>query len=68
MKRSRFTEDQIIGILAAWRAEYNLNRPHSRLGWLTLAEYADTFNPLRDLALSSMQDSAPSTLRRQPHH
>jgi putative transposase len=33
--------------VALWRADYNLNRPHSRLGWLTPAEYADTFNPRR---------------------
>jgi len=46
--------------LAAWRADYNLNRSHSRLGWLTPAEYADTFNPRRDLALRSMASSAPA--------
>ena len=27
--------------LASWRADYNLHRPHSRLGWMTPAEYAD---------------------------
>ena len=46
--------------VASWRADYNLNRPHSRLGWLTPAEYADTFNPRRDLALRSMASSAPA--------
>ena len=46
----------------AWRADYNLNRPHSRLGWLTPAEYADTFNPRRDLTLRSMTGSAPAPL------
>ena len=46
--------------LLAWRADYNLNRPHSRLGWLTPTEYADTFNPRRDLALRSMTSSAPA--------
>jgi putative transposase len=46
--------------LTAWRADYNVNRPHSRLGWLTPNEYADTFNPRRDLALRSMQGSAPA--------
>ncbi len=29
-------------MLQAWRNDYNLNRPHSRLGWLTPTEYADT--------------------------
>mgnify|MGYP006206272261 CR=1 FL=1 len=51
---------QVRSTVAAWRADYNLNRPHSRLGWLTPTEYADTFNPRRDLALRSMQGSAPA--------
>jgi putative transposase len=46
--------------VASWRADYNLNRPHSRLGWLTPAEYADTFNPRRDLPLRSVASSAPA--------
>jgi putative transposase len=45
--------------LRAWRTDYNRNRPHSRLGWLTPTEYADTFNPRRDLTLRSMKSSAP---------
>lgn len=28
--------------VASWRADYNLNRPHSRLGWLTPAGYTPT--------------------------
>lgn len=51
---------QVRATVAAWRADYNFNRPHSRLGWQTPAEYADTFNPRRDLALRSMQGSAPA--------
>lgn len=51
--------------MASWRADYNLNRPHSGLGWLSPTEYADTFNPRRDLALRSMQGSAPA---RVAHH
>jgi transposase InsO family protein len=27
-------------MLAAWRADYNHDRPHSRLGWLSPATYA----------------------------
>lgn len=46
--------------LGAWRADYNLNRPHSRLGWLTPTEYADTFRPQWDLALRSMKSYAPA--------
>ena len=44
--------------MASWRDDYNENRPHSGLGWLTPAEYAQTFNPRRDLTLRSMQGSA----------
>jgi putative transposase len=56
---------QVRATVASWRADYNLNRPHSRLGWLTPAEYAGTFNPRRDLALRSMQGSAPAPVA---HH
>ena len=35
MRRSRFTEEKIIAVLkesaAAWRIDYNTNRPHSSL-------------------------------------
>ncbi|MBK8086447.1 MAG: transposase [Devosia sp.] len=56
---------QVGATVASWRADYNLNRPHSRLGWLTPAEYAGTFKPRRDLALRSMQGSAPAPVA---HH
>lgn len=48
MKRSRFSEEQIIGILkehhacrmiAAWRDDYNQHCPHSSLDGLTPREY-----------------------------
>ena len=26
--------------LDAWRKDYNMNRPHSKLGWMTPADYA----------------------------
>ena len=29
--------------LEDWRRDYNTDRPHSRLGWLTPAAYAATF-------------------------
>jgi putative transposase len=47
-------------ILANWRADYNANRPHSRLGWLTPSEYARTLTPRRDQALRAMEGSAPA--------
>ena len=46
--------------LTSWRADYNINRPHSGLGWMTPNEYADTFNPRRDLTLRSLTGSAPA--------
>ncbi|WP_461383377.1 integrase core domain-containing protein [Devosia indica] len=30
--------------VAGWRMNYNANQPHSRLGWMTPSEYANTFN------------------------
>ena len=50
----------IRATVTAWRADYNLNRPHSGIGWLTPNEYADTFNPRRDLTLRSPTSSAPA--------
>ena len=37
--------------LAAWRTDYNTERPHSRLGWQTPAEFARTFAAQRGLTL-----------------
>lgn len=45
--------------LAAWRDDYNDNRPHSRLGWQTPSAFAQTF-PRRDLALRKLIGSAPA--------
>jgi putative transposase len=46
--------------LAAWRKDYNTERPHSRLGWQTPAEFAKTFTPQRGLTLRNLQSSAPA--------
>ena len=46
--------------LAAWRKDYNTERPHSRLGWQTPAEFAQTFAPQRGLTLHNPQSSAPA--------
>ena len=49
-------------VLQAWRTDYNTQRPHSRIGWLTPVEYARNFNPRRrDPALRSSHSSAPVT-------
>jgi putative transposase len=34
---------QARAVLEAWRRDYNSERPHSRLGWRTPADYAATF-------------------------
>ena len=39
--------------LERWRTDYNLNRPHSRLGWLTPADYAAKFIPAAAAATTS---------------
>ena len=46
--------------LAAWRKNYNTERPHSRLGWQTPAEFAQTFAPQRGPTLRNPQGSAPA--------
>jgi putative transposase len=46
-------------LLEAWRADYNTNRPHSRLGWLTPQAYAATRRPA---ALRYADGSAPRTV------
>jgi hypothetical protein len=45
-------------ILEAWRADYNNERPHSRLGWMSPATYAAA---RRSATLRSADGSAPRT-------
>jgi len=51
-------------LLEAWRADYNTNRPHSRLGWLTPQAYAATRRPA---ALRFTDGSAPRTVSITTH-
>ena len=46
--------------LTAWRMDYNTERPHSRLGWQTPAQFAQTFTQKRGLTLCNPQSSAPA--------
>lgn len=46
--------------LATWREDDNTERPHSGLGWQTLAAFAQTFIPQRGLMLRNPQSSAPA--------
>jgi putative transposase len=45
-------------VLEAWRADYNHDRPHSRLGWMSPAGYAAA---RRSATLRSTDGSAPRT-------
>jgi len=45
-------------VLEAWRTDYNTNRPHSRLGWMSPATYAED---RRSAALRYTDGSAPRT-------
>lgn len=51
--------NQARSALLSWRRDYNDHRPHSGLGWLTPAEFAQTINPRRDAVLRSRNGSAP---------
>jgi putative transposase len=46
-------------ILAEWRADYNANRPHSRLGWMTPLAYAATLVPATERAAAQRGSFAP---------
>ncbi|TAZ67157.1 IS3-like element ISRle4 family transposase [Rhizobium ruizarguesonis] len=52
--------------LSNWRSDYNDQRPHSGLGWLTPAEFAQTLNPRRDAVLRSRNGSAPQPAATDP--
>jgi putative transposase len=50
-------------VLEAWRADYNTDRPRSRLGWMSPAIYASA---RRSAALRSPDSSAPRTASITP--
>lgn len=52
--------------LGCWRADYNDDRRHSRLGWKTPSEFAFTCHPRRDLALRYAEGSAPALASLSP--
>ncbi|NSY46316.1 IS3 family transposase [Agrobacterium tumefaciens] len=52
--------------LLNWRSDYNDHRPHSGLGWMTPAEFAQTINPRRDALLRSRNGSAPQPAATAP--
>ncbi|WP_234820332.1 MULTISPECIES: IS3 family transposase [Sinorhizobium] len=50
--------------LLNWRSDYNDNRPHSGLGWLTPAEFAQTISPRRGAAQPKWLRTATRRYRR----
>jgi putative transposase len=40
-------------LLAKWRRNYNEQRPHSRLGWLTPCEFAEKHTPVQAMAMGA---------------
>ena len=54
--------DECRATLADWRTEYNVDRPHSSIGWQTPNEYAATFAPQRGLTLRPLTSSAPAPI------
>ena len=51
LNESLFTSlDQARSLLAVWKHDYNHNRPHSKLGWLTPIEFAQSAAPAKAMA------------------
>ena len=48
-------------VLTAWRTDYNRERPHSSLGWLTPTEYAARIE--RSRAVDGPEDQGPNDHR-----
>lgn len=59
--------NQARSTLSTWCNDYNDHRPHSGLGWLTPAEFAQTINPRRDAGSSRRNGSAPQPAATAPN-
>jgi putative transposase len=57
-------------LLAEWRRDYNEQRPHSRLGWLTPSEFATQHTPEQAMATGAVlpEGSAPVAIAQPAHH
>jgi putative transposase len=67
-----FTMNHPRAVIRAWVHDYNTARPHSSLGYLTPAAFAETLRPLRASALRHLKSSAPMPVAhgagaRNPH-
>jgi putative transposase len=51
-------------LLERWRRDYNEQRPHSRLGWLTPSEFAEQHTPVQAMAMGAAysEGSAPMAI------
>jgi putative transposase len=54
-----FTMNHARAVIRAWVHDYNTARPHSSLGYLTPAAFAETLRPQRASARSHLKSSAP---------
>ena len=64
------TLTQARAALSLWRVDYNGCRPHSKLRWGTPIDFANTFQPRRDLVLRYAKGSAPdpdAPINLKPH-
>jgi putative transposase len=52
--------------LAEWRADYNPNRPHSRLGWMTSLAYPAPLVPATERAAAHEEASRLAPLHIKP--
>jgi hypothetical protein len=50
-------------MLEVWRADYNHDRPHSRLGWLSPATYATQHPPMSIKPTARLQSSLNKKVR-----
>ena len=57
--RDELLNEALFSILAEWRADYNANRPHSGLGWMTPLAYAATLVPATERAAAQRGSFAP---------
>lgn len=61
-----FSINHVRVVITAWIHDYNTARPHSSLGYLTPAAFAETLRPQRASALRHLKSSAPMPVAYGP--
>ena len=56
----------IRAVLEVWRRDYNYERPHSKLGWMTPGAYASALRGETARHAAPADSSAPRALATQP--